>query len=127
MERLQEDCDYMFRVYAQNPLGTSEALESERVTAKPTYSKISITFIAYTYIYNILFLNICNDNNVSNNSFTDKPSPPQGPLELSGMSDTICTIKWHLPESDGGSPLLDYTVERKESSKKAWQKVSFMR
>lgn len=56
--------------------------------------------------------------------FIDKPSPPKGPLEISGMTETSCTIKWHVPENDGGTPILDYTVERKETSKKAWHKVS---
>lgn len=32
-------------------------------------------------------------------------------------------IKWLEPESDGGCPLISYLVERREVSKKAWQKV----
>lgn len=55
--------------------------------------------------------------------FIDKPSPPKGPLEISGMTETSCTIKWHAPENDGGTPILDYAVERKETNKKAWHKV----
>ena len=53
----------------------------------------------------------------------DTPSAPRGPLELSGMTETTLVIKWIAPESDGGSPLTEYLVERKEVSKKAWQKV----
>lgn len=53
----------------------------------------------------------------------DTPSAPRGPLELSGMTDTSLVLKWLEPESDGGSPLIDYLVERREVSKKAWQKV----
>ncbi len=33
------------------------------------------------------------------------------------------TIKWLPPLDDGGLDILDYTVEKKETSKKAWQKV----
>jgi hypothetical protein len=32
VQRLREDSEYMFRVIAENPVGTSEALESETVT-----------------------------------------------------------------------------------------------
>ena len=39
------------------------------------------------------------------------------------MTETTLVIKWIAPESDGGSPLTEYLVERKEVSKKAWQKV----
>ncbi|XP_014601987.1 PREDICTED: titin [Polistes canadensis] len=53
----------------------------------------------------------------------DPPGPPRGPLEVSGMTKTSFTIKWQAPENDGGSPIIDYTIEMTESSKKAWQKV----
>jgi hypothetical protein len=39
------------------------------------------------------------------------------------MSDTSFTLAWQPPETDGGSPVLDYIVERREVNKKAWQKV----
>lgn len=54
----------------------------------------------------------------------EKPGPPRGPLDVSGMTKTSFTIKWQSPEDDGGAPILEYTVEMKEVSKKAWQKVS---
>lgn len=56
-------------------------------------------------------------------NFIDKPSPPQGPLEATGMTETSCTIAWRPPADDGGTPLLDYTVQRKETSKRSWQSV----
>jgi hypothetical protein len=40
------------------------------------------------------------------------------------MSDTSFTLSWQSPETDGGSPILEYVVERREVNKKAWQKVS---
>jgi hypothetical protein len=55
--------------------------------------------------------------------FPDKPSPPRGPFDVSGMSDTSFTLAWQPPETDGGSPILVYIVERREVNKKAWQKV----
>jgi hypothetical protein len=53
----------------------------------------------------------------------DTPSAPRGPLEFSGMTDTSLVLHWFPPASDGGSPLTEYLVERREVSKKAWQKV----
>lgn len=53
----------------------------------------------------------------------DVPSAPRGPLELSGMTDNSMILKWLEPESDGGCPLTEYLIERREVSKKAWQKV----
>jgi titin len=39
------------------------------------------------------------------------------------MSNTSFTLAWQPPEADGGSPILEYIVERREVNKKAWQKV----
>lgn len=54
----------------------------------------------------------------------DKPSKPQGPLEISDMTDTSMVIKWLPPVDNGGLDILEYMVEIKEISKKAWQKVT---
>lgn len=40
------------------------------------------------------------------------------------MTKTSFTIKWEPPENDGGTPITDYIVEIKETSKKAWRRVS---
>ncbi|KAK0177714.1 hypothetical protein PV328_001737 [Microctonus aethiopoides] len=53
----------------------------------------------------------------------EKPGPPRGPLEVAGMTKTGFTIKWKSPENDGGSPITDYIVEIKETSKKTWSKI----
>lgn len=39
IQRLQEDSEYMFRVYAENPVGTSEPLESSPVTVRTSTSQ----------------------------------------------------------------------------------------
>lgn len=57
--------------------------------------------------------------------FPDKPSPPRGPLDVSGMTETSFTVGWQPPENDGGTPLIEYIVERRELSKKAWQRVCY--
>nr|CAD7257406.1 unnamed protein product [Timema shepardi] len=85
-----EKCELEKMVWMKNPVGSSEALESDTVTIRSKY---------------------------------DRPSPPRGPLDVSGMTDTSFTITWQPPETDGGSPILEYIVERREVNKKAWQKV----
>lgn len=57
----------------------------------------------------------------------EPPGPPRGPLEVSGMTKTSFTIKWEPPENDGGTPITDYIIEIKETSKKAWRRVSITR
>lgn len=53
----------------------------------------------------------------------DKPSSPKGPLTTSNMTDTSFTLSWNEPSSDGGSPIIEYIVEKKEVGRKAWQRV----
>lgn len=53
----------------------------------------------------------------------EKPSPPQGPLEIYGMTSTSFSIKWQPSASDGGSAILEYIVEIKEASTKSFKKL----
>lgn len=52
-----------------------------------------------------------------------KPSPPQGPLEVYGMTSTSFSIKWQPSASDGGCPILEYIVEIKESTSQTFKKL----
>lgn len=54
---------------------------------------------------------------------TDVPGPPLGPFDVTILADSSLQIKWEEPETDGGSPITGYLVERREAFKKAWQKV----
>lgn len=38
------------------------------------------------------------------------------------VTETSLTIKWQPPEHDGGSPILDYNVEWRETGKKTYTK-----
>lgn len=44
--------------------------------------------------------------------FIDKPSPPQGPLDISDITPETCTLSWKPPLDDGGSPVTNYVVEK---------------
>ncbi|TGZ48419.1 hypothetical protein DBV15_02782 [Temnothorax longispinosus] len=54
----------------------------------------------------------------------ETPGPPRGPLQVFGMTKTSFTLKWESPENDGGTPIVEYIVEMKETSKKAWQRIA---
>jgi hypothetical protein len=91
IQNLVENAQYLFRVIAKNPMGSSEPLESEPVTVK----------------------RVC-----------ERPSPPRGPIEISGMTDSSFTLTWKPSEKDGGSRILEYIVEMRESNKKVWKTLS---
>lgn len=52
--------------------------------------------------------------------FVDVPSAPRPPTELSGMAKDSLILSWQPPEKDGGSKILDYIIEIKESTEKDW-------
>lgn len=91
IQNLIENAQYLFRVIAKNPIGSSEPLEGEPVTVK----------------------RVC-----------EPPSPPRGPIEISGMTDTSFTLTWKPSEKDGGSRIIEYIIEIRESNKKVWKTLS---
>lgn len=54
----------------------------------------------------------------------DRPGPPVGPVEVSGVGETSLCLKWLPPLYDGGSPVTNYVVLKRETSTPAWTEVS---
>lgn len=54
----------------------------------------------------------------------DRPGPPVGPVEISDVGETSLCLKWLPPVYDGGSPVTNYVVVRRETSTPAWVEVS---
>jgi len=54
----------------------------------------------------------------------DKPSPPQGPLEVSDVSADTVVLTWKAPLYDGGAAISNYVVEKRESQRPNWVTVS---
>lgn len=53
------------------------------------------------------------------NAFTDKPGPPREPTVTDFTENTI-SMKWEEPEDNGGSEIIGYILERKESTRTSW-------
>ncbi|KAF0299363.1 Twitchin [Amphibalanus amphitrite] len=58
----------------------------------------------------------------------DKPTAPQGPLDISDITPENCSLSWRPPADDGGSPITNYVVEKLDVSSDIWMKAcSFVR
>lgn len=54
---------------------------------------------------------------------SDVPSPPQGPLEVSDITEDSVVLHWKPPKDDGGCDLTAYIIERRDSKRAVWTKV----
>ena len=55
-------------------------------------------------------------------SAAEPPSPPRG-LEVINITKNTADLKWTVPEKDGGSPITNYIVEKRDVRRKGWQTV----
>ncbi|XP_030634073.1 immunoglobulin-like and fibronectin type III domain-containing protein 1 [Chanos chanos] len=53
----------------------------------------------------------------------DKPSPPQGPVEIIESSLSAIEFKWRPPKDDGGCPVTNYLLERQQLGRNTWTKI----
>uniref|UniRef100_A0A8D3DAG2 Titin-like n=1 Tax=Scophthalmus maximus TaxID=52904 RepID=A0A8D3DAG2_SCOMX len=53
----------------------------------------------------------------------DKPGPPAGPLQITGLTAEVCTLSWGPPQEIGGADITHYIVEKRETSRLAWTVV----
>ena len=49
----------------------------------------------------------------------DKPSSPQN-LRVSDIQSDHAVLKWEAPDSDGGSPVSSYIIEKRDTNKTSW-------
>uniref|UniRef100_A0A8C3S6J0 Titin n=1 Tax=Chelydra serpentina TaxID=8475 RepID=A0A8C3S6J0_CHESE len=50
----------------------------------------------------------------------DRPGPPAGPLEITGLTAEKCHLSWGAPQENGGADIDYYIVEKRETSRIAW-------
>lgn len=54
----------------------------------------------------------------------DVPAAPIGPIDILEVTPDSMMIEWRPPKDDGGSPITNYIVEKRESNKETWGGVS---
>ena len=54
---------------------------------------------------------------------SDKPSPPQGPMEIVDIYANRCALLWDEPKDNGGAPVTHYLVEKMDMLKTDWEEV----
>lgn len=54
---------------------------------------------------------------------SDKPTPPQGPTEVTESSALCIEFRWRPPKDDGGSPVINYIMERQQVGRNTWKKL----
>ena len=55
---------------------------------------------------------------------TDKPSRPEGPLLAKVADQESVTLDWQPPTDDGGCDVAGYFIEKFDSKKQSWTKVT---
>ena len=53
---------------------------------------------------------------------SDPPTAPRW-LDVVNISRNSAELKWTVPERDGGSPITNYVVEKRDVRRKGWQTV----
>lgn len=56
-------------------------------------------------------------------NLADKPTPPQGPTEVTESSAVCIEFRWRPPKDDGGSPVINYIMERQQVGRNTWKKI----
>ena len=74
-------------------------------------STASVTSISY---------NLHQHNNIY---FTEAPSAPTAPLEISSLTPHSIMVEWGAPDSDGGAPLEGYKVAVRDAKRQMWMEV----
>jgi len=54
---------------------------------------------------------------------TDRPGPPDGPLEVLETTSSLIEITWKPPKDDGGSGVTNYIIERQQTGQSLWTKL----
>ena len=59
--------------------------------------------------------------------FLGPPSAPEGPIQFSDIKSGSCVVHWKPPKSDGGLPIKQYVIERRDTKRQTWVEVDRVR
>lgn len=54
---------------------------------------------------------------------SDKPTSPLGPAEVTESTAVCIEFRWRPPKDDGGSPVINYIIERQQVGRNTWRKI----
>lgn len=75
--------------------------------------------------YRIEATNSCGKSDVELTlSIIDKPSKPEGPIQVKDVRKDSIVIEWKPPEDDGGLEIVKYSIEKCDQEKGTWIKVA---
>uniref|UniRef100_A0A8C1MWU3 Titin n=1 Tax=Cyprinus carpio TaxID=7962 RepID=A0A8C1MWU3_CYPCA len=103
-----------------------EEIKSEGNTKIDTDNFSTVLSIAdctrhHTGIYILTVSNSAGSKTVSLNvTVLDVPAAPIGPVNILEVTPDSMVIEWRPPKEDGGSPVMNYIVEKRESNKETW-------
>uniref|UniRef100_A0A665TIK0 Uncharacterized protein n=1 Tax=Echeneis naucrates TaxID=173247 RepID=A0A665TIK0_ECHNA len=84
-----------------------------------------VHFLNHTGTYLLTVSNPAGSKTVALNvTVLDVPAAPIGPANILEVTPDSMMIEWRPPKDDGGSPITNYIVEKRESNKGTWGGVS---
>lgn len=114
--RLTHRKEYRFRVKAVNTIGESDPLEAPKsIVAKNEFGWSTVS--NGSRIFNCQFYSPSHTN--FNATLSDEPDAPGKPQITDWDKDHV-DLKWPAPDSDGGSPITGYIVQKKEKGSPYW-------
>ncbi|GIY57120.1 twitchin [Caerostris extrusa] len=144
---LQEGEEYEFRLVAINKAGPSEPSDpTQPITAKPRFYQRVRAGRPITYEVAIkgepppIASWSINDKPVVGNPRVEvrttptlcffevlvsvhRPSPPEGPLDVSEVTKESAVLTWKVPKDDGGCPIKHYLIEKMDASRATWMEA----
>ncbi|XP_022091183.1 twitchin-like isoform X3 [Acanthaster planci] len=64
------------------------------------------------------------EKGTANVNVLDKPGPPKGPMEISDVTATSAVLSWQAPADDGGQPITNYVIEKRDINRTGWSVVN---
>lgn len=119
--------EYIFRIRAQNKYGVGDPLDSEPEVARDVFSKYSFTYLKFIYLETCCVFRLHLFHFITLMLFYVYFLVPPGQCDkptLSSVTIDSMTVNWEEPDSDGGTPITGYWLERKETTSKRWNRVT---
>ncbi|XP_076356741.1 twitchin-like [Tachypleus tridentatus] len=101
--------------------GKHRQIENEEYNTKLTVRR---TTRSDSGQYTVMAVNNSGRDSASVNvTVVDKPTPPEGPLDVLDVHKEGCRLKWKRPKDDGGIQLEGYEVEKMDPESGVWVPV----